>query len=49
MKVSAPFSMIRPRAKMQIAASDHTDARRCKDIFFKNYTKNTGNAWIVRL
>ena len=49
MKVSAPFSMTHTRAKMQIAASGHTDARRCKDTFFENYTKNTGNAWIVRL
>ena len=49
MKVSAPLFNDTPRAKMQIAASGHTDARRCKDTFFENYTKNTGNAWIVRL
>ena len=46
MKVSAPFSTTRNRAKTQTATRD---ARRCKNPFFENYTKNTGNAWNVRL
>lgn len=49
MKVSAPFqrhAIVRRRRSPQAVTRD---ARRCKNPFFENYTKNTGNAWNVQL
>ena len=49
MKMSAPFFNDTPPCEDADRRKRLTDARRCKDTFFENYTKNTGNAWIVRL
>ena len=44
MKVSAPFSTTRNRAKMQIAASGRAGRLKVSGYIFKNYTRNTGIA-----
>ena len=49
MKVSAPFSTTRNRAKMQIAASGRAGRLKVSGYIFENYTKNTGNARNVQL
>lgn len=49
MKVSALFNGTQPCEDADRPQAATRDARRCKGTFFENYTKNTGNAWIVRL
>ena len=44
MKVSAPLSTPRNRAKMQIAASGRDGRLKVSGYIFENYTKNTGIA-----
>lgn len=43
MKVSAPFSTTRNRAKMQIAASGRAGRLKVSGYIFKNYTKKYWN------